>query len=122
MAPQRWTTPEQMEWLLALLNTFCEHQRMKKTDTFWIMLKRDWFKLWPEEPLIFGPDPPERKDMTAEQKEKLNTAINARMDVSFRIISDILVWLISRYSSSARGSTTKLVARVGRLINLGPPL
>lgn len=85
MAPQRWTTPEQTEWLMALLDTFCEHQRIRKTDAFWITLKREWFKLWPEEPVVFGSDPPQETDMTDEQKRALSNAIGTRMDVSSSI-------------------------------------
>ncbi|KAG6835452.1 hypothetical protein H0H93_001320 [Arthromyces matolae] len=44
-----WATPEQAKWLQEKLDSFIDHQKARKTHTFWPKMEREWFDKFPIE-------------------------------------------------------------------------
>ena len=78
MAPRRWTTPEQLEFLESKVDTFIEAQKNKRVDLFWHELQREWFEAWKEE----GQDVIPAPEQADEHRRELKTRIEARIAVS----------------------------------------
>ncbi|KAF8139675.1 hypothetical protein EV363DRAFT_1392615 [Boletus edulis] len=75
MAPMKWTTTEQAEFLTGLYPRYLEHTADKSYHRFWAELFTKWFARWPERATLF----PNTKGMlNAEQGEALGAAVDAR--------------------------------------------
>jgi hypothetical protein len=48
MAPPRWTTTEQYEFLVGYIPTFLDYTAKNKQPKFWALLNNAWFARWPE--------------------------------------------------------------------------
>ena len=48
MAPPRWTTTEQYDFLAEYLPTFLDYTAKNKQPKFWALLNSAWFARWPE--------------------------------------------------------------------------
>jgi hypothetical protein len=48
MAPPRWTTTEQYDFLAEYLPTFLDYTAKNKQPKFWALLNSAWFGRWPE--------------------------------------------------------------------------
>jgi hypothetical protein len=48
MAPPRWTTTEQYDFLTEYLPTFLDYTAKNKQPKFWALLNSAWFARWPE--------------------------------------------------------------------------
>ncbi|OBZ77741.1 hypothetical protein A0H81_02193 [Grifola frondosa] len=77
MAPRRWTTEAELDWLIAQRPLYLEHQKERKLHAFWPTLYHEWFQLFPEHPKIFSADVDEG-NLTPEQKEVRTKAIGSR--------------------------------------------
>ncbi|KAF8415035.1 hypothetical protein L210DRAFT_876303 [Boletus edulis BED1] len=75
MAPTKWTTPAQAEFLTGLHPTYLEHTAEKTYHRFWAELYADWFTRWPERVVLF---PNVEGALNAVQGEALGAAVDAR--------------------------------------------
>ena len=48
MAPPRWTTAEQYDFLIDYIPTFLDYTAKNKQPKFWALLNNAWFAHWPE--------------------------------------------------------------------------
>ena len=48
MAPPRWATSEQLEFLRGYIPIFNEYTAKENQSKFWPRLTEDWFSRWPE--------------------------------------------------------------------------
>ncbi|KAF8121254.1 hypothetical protein EV363DRAFT_1406385 [Boletus edulis] len=78
MAPTKWTTPAQAEFLTGLHPTYLEHTTEKAYHQFWAELYADWFTRWPKRVVLF---PNIEGALNAVQGEALGTAVDARKKV-----------------------------------------
>lgn len=106
MAPPRWTTAEQYEFLTEYLPTFLDYTAKNKQPKFWALLNSAWFARWPEiDELITqkllptqassqdrSDDEPQYKFTPAEQKLYKN-ALEARKNVS--VVTQTLLLQVS---------------------------
>ena len=71
MAPDRWATPEQREWLEARVTVFRQHQDNCIVARFWTEAFRDWFEAYPEREALYpGFYGPLNEQETAQLSEK----------------------------------------------------
>lgn len=80
MAPQRWTTNEQEEFLVPWYKEYMETTMKKKQySIFFANLSEEWFQRFPEQTALFGDT---NIPLTKEQQLQLNAAVKKRKDVS----------------------------------------
>lgn len=77
MAPQRWTSDQQLAFLKLNLDKFIEARKNKKLYRFWDEVLPEWFKKWPESLPDAGGD---AANVTAQGE-----AIQKRKAVSFPV-------------------------------------
>ncbi|RDB20647.1 hypothetical protein Hypma_012247 [Hypsizygus marmoreus] len=91
MAPQRWTTPEQFEFLSSKFPVYMGNVANHTQPLFFPGLFEEWFSKWPEVDALIaaGKFPAEASElhdasftMDSEQKKTLKTAIKERKKVS----------------------------------------
>ncbi|OJT07784.1 hypothetical protein TRAPUB_1322, partial [Trametes pubescens] len=76
MAPARWTTPQQWDWLMAKMPA-CQEASKKGRYAGWLLeVYHAWFVLWPEEDSLFKEGTPEK--LSSEEKEALGVARSQR--------------------------------------------
>ncbi|KAJ7900460.1 hypothetical protein B0H13DRAFT_1883539, partial [Mycena leptocephala] len=80
MAPQRWVTFEQLEFLRLWLAEYLKHQANRSLGRFWPALFEAWFARFSEYPKIGlpHPDAAEAEPLTDAQMVALGEAIKAR--------------------------------------------
>ena len=81
MAPRRWTTPEQFNFLQDNLSAYLDAQKQKTLSVFFTRLYPEWFVKFPERNEAFNPD----QVLSAEDEQKLGEAVENRRTVSLRI-------------------------------------
>lgn len=86
MAPKRWTTDAQKQWLEGFLDKYFDHQSKSQTETFWAPMFFKWFEAFPERLSVFGTDHDLQVMLSMEQQEQLTTAIKTRKMVSIVFI------------------------------------
>ncbi|OJT02934.1 hypothetical protein TRAPUB_6506 [Trametes pubescens] len=76
MAPPSWTTPQQWNWLMALMPA-CQEASKKNRYSNWLLeISHSWFAEWPEEAVLFPDGVPSK--MTPEQTQQLGVARSER--------------------------------------------
>ncbi|KAH9836853.1 uncharacterized protein C8Q71DRAFT_858050 [Rhodofomes roseus] len=75
MAPQRWTTEEQFEWLSAWGSSFRQHREASTLSRFWPEVAREWFKVFPERNTLY---PDFHGPLTEDEASALDKAIGNR--------------------------------------------
>lgn len=81
MAPHRWTTEAQFEFLSSYTTRYLEHQRDQQLPAFWTMINHAWFENYPERRALFGPDHDLSTTLSDQENEQLKAAIVARQKV-----------------------------------------
>lgn len=102
MPPKQWTTDAQLAYLCGHKNAFLEGQKKKNLRDFWVDVERDWFRQWPEDNLIPGPDNPEYAAQLALHAE----AVEKRKKVSFQSVVQETSINMGLCSNSKRGLRT----------------
>jgi hypothetical protein len=83
MGKRRWTTPDQQQWLEALIPAFVKAQDDKTTTSvFFPETHQAWQKEWP----VKKPTPQEIQDAKGDEQAALATKIKAVEDVSSFVI------------------------------------
>jgi hypothetical protein len=96
MAPPRWTTTEQYEFLCEYLPTFLDYTAKDKQPKFWALLNGAWFARWPEVDELIAKellpaeasnqnsrDDNSRYVFTSGEQKLYRDALEARKNVSF---------------------------------------
>lgn len=82
MAPPRWTTPEQHQFLTGKLEQFAHSQLTKQVAAFLSNVQSEWTEKWPVEEAVLGEDgPADKADMTEDQLEAIDKAYGKLEDV-----------------------------------------
>lgn len=118
MAPPRWTTQEQHEFLSSKLEQFTQSQLTKRVAAFLASIQSEWTEKWPVEKAIVGDDGPSNKaDMTEDQREAIDKAYSKLEDVCILTSSPLLDYSFISLSLSgwSNGFTTRNVNRAERL-------
>lgn len=86
MAPARWTTPEQWDWLASRAFGYRDAQKNGGTSSWLVQTCFDWFVEYPEQDVIWGPGnwP---KTLTDEDKKHLADRVEARQKVRTHRVS-----------------------------------
>ncbi|KAF8451149.1 hypothetical protein L210DRAFT_988707 [Boletus edulis BED1] len=105
MAPTKWMTTEQAEFLTGLYPRYLEHTADKSYHRFWAELFTEWFTRWPERATLF---PNIEGVLNAEQGEALGAAVDARK-------KRLQTWFRWRANKSRRGRLQQKKSRRGRL-------
>ena len=79
MAPQGWTTPDQLQFLQNHMDACCDVKAEGNMTHFHHKLYRNWFQAFPERAVLF---PSLDSDLTLEQTVALGEAIRLRKNVS----------------------------------------
>lgn len=76
MAPPRWTTSEELEWLQNELPEFLKMQRDQKLTRFYELLFPRWFSLFPERLKYWKPtgNPPREGEAVVHQNDDSSDA------------------------------------------------
>ncbi|KAJ7861512.1 hypothetical protein B0H13DRAFT_2355076 [Mycena leptocephala] len=84
MAPPRWTSGEQLEFLRKWLSEYLKHQANRSLARFWPALYEAWFARFSEYPNIGlpHPDAAEAEPLTDAQMVVLGNAIKARKNLT----------------------------------------
>jgi hypothetical protein len=84
MAPARWTTGEQLNFLRTWFSEYLKHQANRSLARFWPALFEAWFARFSEYPNIGlpHPDAAEAEPLMDAQMAVLGSAIKARKKVS----------------------------------------
>jgi hypothetical protein len=96
MAPPRWTTTEQYDFLTEYIPTFLDYTAKDKQPKFWALLNGAWFARWPEVDELIAQEllPAEASNksssnensryvFTSEEQKLYQNALEARKNVSF---------------------------------------
>ncbi|TFY57514.1 hypothetical protein EVJ58_g6971 [Rhodofomes roseus] len=75
MAPQRWTTEEQFQWLVSWGSSFRQHREAGTLSRFWPEVGREWFKVFPERNTLY---PDFHGPLTEDEAAALDKAIGNR--------------------------------------------
>jgi hypothetical protein len=96
MAPPRWTTAEQYEFLCEYIPTFLDYTAKDKQPKFWALLNSAWFARWPKVDELIAQellpaeassqnsgDDNSRYVFTLEEQKLYRNALEAHKNVSF---------------------------------------
>lgn len=79
MAPPSWTTPQQWDWLMALMPA-CQEASKKNRYSNWLReVSHSWFAEWPEEAVLFSDSVPSK--LSPEEVQRLGAARSERTRV-----------------------------------------
>jgi len=105
-----WATPDQLEFLISRIPDFQTAQREKKTNAFWGIMTRNFFKHWPDqesEKMLAIPSKgkrrkEKRRTMPATEPKTLTEKewLDLRTEVRLNKTSFKLVWIFTICSKS----------------------
>ncbi|KAJ7127931.1 hypothetical protein C8R44DRAFT_873707 [Mycena epipterygia] len=78
MAPTRWTTQEQFEWLDAHIGKYLGSKSKGEQIEFFVQLDEAWFALWPAEDLCDLPSRDSGVALDKEEDQRLAKALEKR--------------------------------------------
>lgn len=81
MPPRAWADEHQWLFLKSKVDAFREAQQQRTVAEFFNTLESEWFAKYPENVALFGPDAPDRSQMTPEQQALHTKALQKRSEV-----------------------------------------
>lgn len=81
--PQRWTTQEEYDFLVALVPLFLSYKGKKNFEPFWSKMTHDWFQKFPERDRMYPTEPGmPMRDLNDAEVTALGVAVKKRKAVS----------------------------------------
>lgn len=88
MAPPPWTTADEAVFLHTRIPEYQSLIPSRKYAAFWQRMQHDWFLKYPEWKRMF-PEVAQRADLSQDQADKVELAMDKRIEVSHTVVSII---------------------------------